>query len=167
MQEIEQIYKEYYPIVYKYLLCLTANPDISEELTQETFYKMLKKINSFNGNSKLSVWLCEIAKNLWYDYLRKKKIKTVSYDEMKNSDSIINKENLENQYINKEKLDETTRKIESLDNLSKRILYLRLNSDMSFKEIGKILGKTETWARVTFYRAKQKIKEDYKNGKQM
>lgn len=167
MQELEQIYKEYYPIVYKYLLCLTNDSDISEELTQETFYKMLKKINSFNGNSKLSVWLCEIAKNLWYDYLRKKKIKTVSYDEMKNSDSIINKENLENQYINKEKLDETTRKIESLDNLSKRILYLRLNSDMSFKEIGKILGKTETWARVTFYRAKQKIKEDYKNGKQM
>lgn len=167
MQELEQIYKEYYPIVYKYLLCLTNDSDISEELTQETFYKMLKKINSFNGNSKLSVWLCEIAKNLWYDYLRKKKIKTVSYDEMKNSDSMINKENLENQYINKEKLDETTRKIESLDNLSKRILYLRLNSDMSFKEIGKILGKTETWARVTFYRAKQKIKEDYINGKQM
>ncbi len=167
MQELEQIYKEYYPIVYKYLLCLTNDSDISEELTQETFYKMLKKINSFNGNSKLSVWLCEIAKNLWYDYLRKKKVKTVSYDEMKISDSMINKENLENQYINKEKLDETTRKIESLDTLSKRVLYLRLNSDMSFKEIGKILGRTETWARVTFYRAKQKIKEDYKNGKQM
>ena len=77
----------------------------------------------------------------------------------------LNKENIENSYINKEEFDETTRKIENLDNLSKRVLYLRLNSDMSFKEIGSILGKTETWARVTFYRAKQKIKEDYDNGK--
>ena len=126
---------------------------------------MIKKIHTFKGNSKLSVWLCEIAKNLWYDSLRKKKIKTISYDELKNSDSIINKENIENSYINKEEFDETTRKIENLDNLSKRVLYLRLNSDMSFKEIGSILGKTETWARVTFYRAKQKIKEDYDNGK--
>lgn len=165
MQELEQIYKEYQLTVYKYLLCLTNNSDVAEELTQETFYKMIKKIHTFKGNSKLSVWLCEIAKNLWYDSLRKKKIKTISYDEIKNSDSIINKENIENSYINKEEFDETTRKIENLDNLSKRVLYLRLNSDMSFKEIGSILGKTETWARVTFYRAKQKIKEDYDNGK--
>lgn len=165
MQEIEQIYKEYYPIVYKYLLCLTANADIAEELTQETFYKMLKKINSFKGNSKLSVWLCEIAKNLWYDYLRKKKIKQVSYEDFKTADSLANKQNIENDFINKETFNETTQIIENLDSLSKRVLYLRLNSDMSFKEIGHILGKTETWARVTFYRAKQKIKEDFDNGK--
>lgn len=167
MQELEQIYKEYYPIVYKYLLCLTANPDISEELTQETFYKMLKKINSFKGNSKLSVWLCEIAKNLWYDYLRKKKVSQVSYEDFESTDSFANKQNIENDYISKEEFNETTKIIESLDYLSKRVLYLRLNSEMSFKEIGDVLGKTETWARVTFYRAKQKIKEDYKNGKQM
>lgn len=165
MQELEEIYKEYHLIVYKYLLCLTKNSDIAEELTQETFYKMIKKIDTFKGNSKLSVWLCEIAKNLWYDYLRKKKIKTVSYDEINISDSILNKENIENDYINKEEFDETTKRIENLDDLSKRVLYLRLNSDMSFKEIGDILGKTETWARVTFYRAKQKIKEDYHDGK--
>ena len=167
MREIEQIYKEYYPIVYKYLLCLTTNPDISEELTQETFYKMLKKINSFKGDSKLSVWLCEIAKNLWYDYLRKKKVNQVSYEDFESTDSFANKQNIENDYISKEEFNETTKIIESLDNLSKRVLYLRLNSEMSFKEIGDVLGKTETWARVTFYRTKQKIKEDYENGKQV
>lgn len=64
MQEIEQIYEKYYTVIYKYLLCLTKNPDIAEELTQETFYKMIKKIDTFKGNSKISVWLCEIAKNL-------------------------------------------------------------------------------------------------------
>ncbi|MBQ7410072.1 MAG: RNA polymerase sigma factor [Clostridia bacterium] len=165
MQEIEQIYKKYYTVVYKYLFCLTHNSDIAEELTQETFYKMIKKIDTFKGNSKLSVWLCEIAKNLWYDELRKKKYQTVSYDEIEVSDSTAYKQNVENNYINKEEFDETTKRIETLDNLSKRVLYLRLNSDMSFKEIGDILGKTETWARVTFYRAKQKIKEDCSDGK--
>lgn len=165
MQEIEQIYKKYYTVVYKYLFCLTHNSDIAEELTQETFYKMIKKIDTFKGNSKLSVWLCEIAKNLWYDELRKKKYQTVSYDEIEDSNSTVDKQNVENDYINKEEFDETQKQIETLDILSKRVLYLRLNSDMSFKEIGDILGKTETWARVTFYRAKQKIKEDYNNGK--
>ena len=165
MQEIEQIYKKYYTVVYKYLFCLTHNSDIAEELTQETFYKMIKKIDTFKGNSKLSVWLCEIAKNLWNDELRKKKYQTVSYDEIEMSNSTAYKQNVENNYINKEEFDETTKRIENLDNLSKRVLYLRLNSDMSFKEIGDILGKTETWARVTFYRAKQKIKEDCSDGK--
>lgn len=165
MQEIEQIYKKYYTVVYKYLFCLTHNSDIAEELTQETFYKMIKKIDTFKGNSKLSVWLCEIAKNLWYDELRKKKYQIVSYDEIADSNSTVDKQNVENDYINKEEFNETQKQIETLDLLSKRVLYLRLNSDMSFKEIGDILGKTETWARVTFYRAKQKIKEDYYNGK--
>lgn len=165
MQEIEQIYEKYYTVVYKYLLCLAKNQDIAEELTQETFYKMIKKIHTFKGESKISVWLCEIAKNLWYDSLRKKKYKTISYDEISNSDLIQNKESIENEYIDKEELNETTNKIDNLDFISKRVLYLRLNSDMSFKEIGNALGKTETWARVTFYRAKQKIKEDFNNGK--
>lgn len=162
MQNIEKIYQEYYSVVYKYLICLTGNTDIAEELTQETFYKMIKKIHTFKGNSKISVWLCEIAKNLWYDELRKRKIKTVSYDELKDTDL---SKSIENEYINKEQIDETNNKINELDFLTKRVFYLRLNADMSFKEIGQVLGKTETWARVTFYRGKQKVKEVNKDGK--
>lgn len=165
MQEIEEIYKEYYPIVYKYLLCLTKDADIAEELTQETFYKMIRKLHTFKGKSKISVWLCEIAKNTWYDELRKRKYKTIPYDEIKEFDLSQDKESLENTYINKEKADETTSQIDKLDFLTKRVIYLRVNADMSFKEIGDILGKTETWARVTFYRGKQKIKEVNEDGK--
>ena len=73
MQKIEKIYKEYYEIVYKYLFCLTHDKDLSEDLAQETFVKMIKNIDKFKGQSKLSSWLCEIAKNLWIDYLRKNK----------------------------------------------------------------------------------------------
>lgn len=164
MQSIEKIYQEYYTVVFKYLVCLTGNSDIAEELTQETFYKMIKKIHTFKGNSKLSVWLCEIAKNLWYDELRKRKLKTVSYDELKDFDLSENKESIENEYINKEKIGEANNKINELDILTKRVFYLRLNSDMSFKEIGQVLGKSETWARVTFYRGKQKVKEESKDG---
>ena len=165
MQKIEKIYQEYYTVVYKYLICLTGNVEIAEELTQETFYKMIKKIHTFKGKSKISVWLCEIGKNLWYDELRKQKFKTISYDELEDFNLTENEKNIEDEYINKEKADEINNKINKLDFITKRFLYLRLNADMTFKEIGQVLGKTETWARVTFYRGKQKIKEDRKDGK--
>lgn len=73
MQNIEEIYKEYFKTVNKYLFCLTHNDDISEELTQETFYRAVKKINTYKGECKISVWLCQIAKNLWYDKCRRDK----------------------------------------------------------------------------------------------
>ena len=73
MQDMEQIYEKYFETVNKYLFCLTHNSDISEELTQETFYRAVKNINKFKGNCKMSVWLCQIAKNLWYDELKKNK----------------------------------------------------------------------------------------------
>ena len=73
MQDIGQIYEEYFETVYKYLFCLTHNNDIAEELTQETFYRAVEKINTYKGNCKISVWLCQIAKHLWYDFCRKNK----------------------------------------------------------------------------------------------
>lgn len=159
MLEIEKIYKQYQKTVYKYLMCLTKNSDIAEELTQETFYKMIKKINTYKGQANISVWLCEIAKNLWYDELRKnKKRNIVNEDEQE----IVSNENIEENYIVKENVLKIKESIDRLDELTQRVLYLRLNSDLSFREIGEILGKTETWARVTFYRGKQKVKEgDY------
>lgn len=153
--QIEKIYNEYYPIVYKYLCCITHNSDISEELTQETFYKMIKNIDSFKGNCKLSSWLCEIAKNLWYDELRKKKRKIVLSENLEEKST----DNIEENFIHKEKVSMIYHKINALDEETKRVMYLRINSDMSFKEIGQVLGKTETWARVTFYRGKKKVKE--------
>lgn len=159
MLEIEKIYKQYQKTVYKYLMCLTKNSDIAEELTQETFYKMIKKINTYKGQANISVWLCEIAKNLWYDELRKnKKRNIVNEDEQE----IVSNENIEENYIVKENVLKIKESIDRLDELTQRVLYLRLNSDLSFREIGEILGKTEIWARVTFYRGKQKVKEgDY------
>ena len=157
MQDIEKIYEEYFETVYKYLFCLTRNTDISEELTQETFYKAVKSINSFKGDCKISVWLCQIAKNLWYnEYKKNKKIKNINQNEL---EKIYSNENIENDIILNEEKIILYKKMQKLDEVTRNVILLRLTGDLSFKEIGIILNKTENWARVTFYRGKKKLKE--------
>ena len=160
MQDIEEIYKKYFATVYKYLFCLTQNSDIAEELTQETFYRAVKKIDTFKGNCKISVWLCQIAKNLWYDeYKKQTKIKSIDEEET----FLVAIENTEDIAVaNNIKLD-LFKKMQLLDNQTKEVMYLRLTGELSFKEIGDVLNKTENWARVTFYRGKQKLREVGKN----
>ena len=157
MQDIEQVYREYFDIVNKYLFCLTRNADIAEELTQETFYRAVKKINTYKGNSKISVWLCQIAKNLWFDYCRKSKRFS-----KENEQELINEQMIdttEEQVISKDEKISLYRKMQKLDEKTREVIYLRITGELSFKEIGMILNKTENWARVTFYRGKQKLKE--------
>ena len=157
MQNIEEIYQTYFQTVYKYLFCLTHNSDISEELTQETFYRAIKKIHTFKGNCKISVWLCQIAKNLWYDELRKnKKIQDIKEEELVATKA---KEETEKEVIANEEKIQLYRKMQKLDEKTREVMYLRITGELSFKEIGDILGNTENWARVTFYRGKQKLKE--------
>ena len=155
MQDMEQIYKQYFETVNKYLFCLTHNSDISEELTQETFYRAVKKINTFKGECKMSVWLCQIAKNLWYDELKKNK----KLENIEQTFLIQSEENLEENIILNENKLELYRKLQKLDKQTREVIYLRITGELSFKEIGDILNKTENWARVTFYRGKQKLKE--------
>ena len=157
MQDIEQIYKEYFETVNKYLFCLTHSNDIAEELTQETFCKVVQKIDTYKGECKMSVWLCQIAKNLWYDRCRKNK-KMVNIVEA----DLLNLQALditEDMVISNEEKISLYRKMQKLDEKTREVIYLRITGELSFKEIGIILDKTENWARVTFYRGKQKLKE--------
>lgn len=157
MQDIEQIYKEYFKTVNKYLFCLTRNDDISEELTQETFYRAVKKINTYRGECKISVWLCQIAKNLWYDYCRKNKnIGITNEDDLLKNQPIST---LEEKVISDDERISIYKKMQKLDDKTREVMYLRITGELSFKEIGAILNKTENWARVTFYRGKNKLKE--------
>lgn len=157
MQDIEEIYEKYFQTVNKYLFCLTHNNDIAEELTQETFYRAVKKINTYKGECKISVWLCQIAKNLWYDQCRKNnKLVSVEGTDLLNK-QVLN--TLEEQIISKEEKISLYKKIQSLDEKTREVIYLRITGDLSFKEIGIILNQTENWARVTFYRGKNKLKE--------
>ena len=155
MQNMDEIYEECFETVYKYLFCLTHNSDISEELTQETFYRAVKKIDTYNGKCKISVWLCQIAKHLWYNQCRKNK-RIVDTDE---TFDIEDPQNLEEQFIAGEEKVLLYKKMQNLDEKTREVMYLRITGELSFKEIGEILGKTENWARVTFYRGKSKLKE--------
>lgn len=164
MQNMEEIYEQYSNTVYKYLFCLTNNEDISEDLTQETFAIAVKEINKFKGNCKVSVWLCQIAKHLWYKQL--KKTKKEIYLDLDEIVDIQELETTEDIICKKEKKLKLFKDMQKLDDISREIIYLRMVGNLNFIEIGEILGKTPNWARVTFYRAKQKIKEVNNNGKE-
>ena len=156
MQDMEKIYEEYFETVNKYLFCLTHDNDISEELTQETFYKAVQKIDTYKGKCKMSVWLCQIAKHLWYDQCRKKQ-KTIDVEE--NLFDVQALESTESQVISNEEKISLYKKMQKLDEKTREVIYLRITGELSFKEIATILDKTENWARITFYRGKNKLKE--------
>lgn len=152
-QNIEEIYMGYSKQVYKYLFCLTHDDLLAEDLTQETFYIAVKNIKQYRGDCKIYVWLCQIAKNLWYKELKKvKKIETVNIEEIQ----LISYENLENNCI--DRLDLINR-IKTLDERTQEIIFMKITGELTFKQIGEILGISENLARISFYRGKQKIKE--------
>ena len=156
MQDMEQIYEQYFETVNKYLFCLTHNNDISEELTQETFYKAVKKIDTYNGECKISEWLCQIAKHIWYDYCKKnKKVIQVEEELLKTREE----DTTEQKVISNDEKMLLYKKMQALDEKTREVIYLRITGELSFKEIGIILNKTENWARVTFYRGKNQLKE--------
>lgn len=148
MNEFEMIYLKYFNIVYKYLLSITNNKEISEDLAQETFYRAILNINSFKSNSKVTTWLCEIAKNLWLNEIKhNKRLKFVNLDTIEIS---VIDDNIEEKVIHQEELDILYKKSNLLDTMTKKVMFLRITGELSFYEIGKILNKTETWARVTY-----------------
>lgn len=164
MQNIEEVYKEYSNTVYKYLFCLTGKEEIAEDLTQETFAIAIKQINKFRGDCKISVWLCQIAKHLWYKELKKdKKNKNISINDL--NEEIKTFETTEDIICKREEKLKLFKDMQKLDEKSREVMYLRMVGNLNFIEIAEILGKTPNWARVTFYRAKQKIREVDKNGK--
>lgn len=165
MQNIEEIYRQYFKTVYKYLFCLTHNESIAEELTQETFYNAIKHIGKFKGECKISVWLCQIAKHLWYKELKKKK-KLFIIEENYAEAETESGENIEDNIIERENKQNLYEKIDKLDEKTREVIKLRIYGEFSFKEIAEIIGKTENWCRVTFYRGKEKIKEVDENGKE-
>lgn len=156
---MEEIYKKYSKLIYNYLYRLTRDIELSEELMQETFYSAIKGINKFKGTCKISVWLCQIAKNKWRDHLNKsKKIQLTSLNE--DIDFLINTDCYFENISDKDDIIQLYNNINKLDESVREVFYLRIKGELSFKEIAEITGKSEEWARVNFYRGKIKIKEE-------
>ena len=154
---LEEIYEMYSRKVFLFLLSKTSNEDIAEELTQETFFQAVQCIEQFKGNSSILTWLCGIAKNVWLKYLRTYQ-ETLSIEDAQ--ENIDDEKEINVQWEQKDVL----QLIHNMNEPSREVMYLRLVSNLSFAEIGEIIGKTENWTRVTFFRGKQKIvKEILKN----
>ncbi len=154
--ESEQLYNDYGKTVYRFLLNLCRNHDTAEELTQDTFYQAIKSIGRYNGKCSLSVWLCQIAKHLWYRELeRRNKHKHCELDDY------IPDSDTERELFGSEDKLRLFRHIHKLDEISKEVVFLRLSGEFSFKDIGEVLGESENFARVRFYRAKQEIMKGF------
>ena len=155
MEDFDKIYAEYHSEVYKFVLTLCQNPTLAEEITQESFFKALKSIDRFNGNCKLSTWLCKIARNTFYSYTKKHN-RQVDYP----LDAILSDENIEEQFVDKEIAYAIHKVLHKLNEPYKEVFWLRIFGELSFAQIGALFEKTESWARVTYYRAKIMIKEE-------
>ena len=155
MQSMDEIYQTYARTVYKYLMSMTQNEDIAEELTQETFYQAVRGIGRFDGKCKISTWLCAIAKHQLLAYQRKHPIEEAIDDKKQPPGA-----SAEAEVFSAVRRVELMKKLHLCPEPFREILYLRIFGGLSFREIGEIMGKTENWARVSFYRAKERLKKE-------
>lgn len=149
------MYELYFKDVYKYVLALCRDEHMAEEVTQETFFKALKSIDSFRGQCKLYVWLCQIAKNTYCSMAAKNRKR----EEMLPGES---EDALEKALMTKESAFEIHKLLHELEEPYKEVFSLRVFGELSFRQIGQLFGKTESWARVTYHRARLKIREGMK-----
>ena len=152
MEDMSRLYQQHAQTVYKFLLAQCRDAHLAEELTQETFYQAIRSVDRFNGSCKVSVWLCQIAKHLWYQHLRKHRREAAEGA----PETVL--PSAEEETLAQEGQLELLRKIHALSPDAREVVYLRSFGGLSFREIGDVCGRTETWARVTFYRSKELLR---------
>ena len=138
-----RIYEEYFRELQRYLLSLCRDSRIAEELTQETFFRAVRSAGQFREGSDLRAWLYTIARNVFLDQTRR----------TRNTAGVTLTEALEDR-------EEALRLhclLHGLGEPYKEVFHLRVFGELPFGDIARVFGRTESWARVTFYRAKQKI----------
>lgn len=153
----EEIYTKYYKSIYRYLITITKEVNIAEEIAQETFFKAMKNIDKYDSNKKMLTWLCQIAKNTYFsEYKKNKKYQILEENVLDDESTIIDK------VIDNEDNSEILKILHRLEEPYKEVFTLRVYGELSFKQIAEIFEKNENWARVTYYRSKIKIKEKLK-----
>lgn len=152
--DFDEIYNRFFKDVYLFILTMSQNPDIAEDITQETFFRALKEIKHFRGNCSVKSWLCQIAKNLYIDQTRRKKTACLS-----DAEGVVDGTDIETICIRKDEALSIYKVLHYLKEPYKEVFTLRVLGDLSYREIGEIFQKNESWARITFHRAKLKIQE--------
>ena len=153
---MDEIYRRHAKSVYAFLLAKTADSMLAEELTQETFYQAVKSIGSFKGESSVSTWLIGIANNVLRGYFRKQK-KQAEEELPKTEIAARGGTSTEDIVLRSMDTISLMQAMHRLPEPYQEVLHLRLTADLSFKEIGQIMERTENWARVTYYRGKEKL----------
>lgn len=154
--EFDQIYSTYFKSVYLYVMQLSGNEHIAEELTSETFFKAINSIDSFRGDCDMRVWLCQIAKNTYFSYLKKNK-KVLSIDES-DLQNVADPDACIDVQIGEQEEARLIRKIlHDMSDPYKEVFMWRVFGELSFKEIADLYGKTDNWACVTYHRARKMI----------
>ena len=156
---IEELYRTYFDIVYRYIRSISQDGALAEEVTQETFFKALKKADQFRGDCDVRVWLCQIAKNTLYDHLKKQKKQLLGDEKLEKAES-AGGELLEEKLAQRSQAMEIHKVLHRLSEPYKDVFSLRTFGELTFREIGMLFGKSENWARVTYYRARVKIREE-------
>ncbi len=148
---METLYRENVKIVSHYLYSMCKDEELTKDLTQETFLKAYESLERFDGSCKISTWLCQIAKHSLYRYWAKagRQIPTEP------DETIPAKEDTERAALTRIELIDCLKELHALPEQQREVMYLRVMSDLSYREIGEIMGKSENWARVNFYRAKE------------
>ena len=155
MTDFEKLFNENREFIFKYLMKMTRDITLSEELTQETFFRAYMNYSSLRSKEKASVWLCQIAKNtyfLWYNEQKKN-------DTLNNLETVSDEKNIEDTFMQKELTQKALVCLHKLEEPYKEVFMLSVFGGFSLKDISSLFGKSESWARVTFYRAKQKLLE--------
>lgn len=153
MTDLNEVYSKFSGTVTSYLLRLCGNQQLAEELTQETFYQAVRCIGRFDGKSSISTWLCSIARHLYYDYLRKQK-PTVPV-----TDTIPSPEDFTDRIENRDQAMHAHRVLHALEEPFREVFTLRTFCDLSHSQIAELFGKSESWSRVTYFRARQMLQK--------
>lgn len=146
----DKIYDDYAVGVYRFLYALTHDESLAEEFTQECFFRAFRNIEKYDGSCKLFVWLCQIAKNCYYDYCRK--VKPVPLDENMEAPNEI-----QNMLCQKETAIHIHKILHTIGEPYREVFSLKIFGELSYKDISALFGKSENWSRVVFFRAKSKI----------
>lgn len=155
MTDIEAVYRAYFRDIYLYLLSLTRDEKLSEDLTSETFLKAMKNIGSFRGDTDIRVWLCQIGKNSYFSYLRKNR-GTISIE---TGPELPSGMDLEQRISDRDSSVRIHRILHRMEEPYKEVFTLRFFGELGFRDIAALFGKSENWACVTYHRARKKIRE--------
>ena len=160
MTEFERIYREHFDTVYGFLMRLCRSAPLAEELAQETFFRALHSIGRFDGRCKVEVWLCQIAKNAYYSHMRRQKNKKhvlpETDDGLRVEEAILDRDQAMTVHAHLHELTEPY----------KEVFMLRIFGELEYAQIAQLFGKTESWARVTYHRAKMKITESMRESEE-